>query len=218
MELTRGGTALLVIDMQNGFLHAEGSCARIGLPVGALSGALNGCRDLINEARRQGMPVIFTRYVYLPDYRDGGVVIREFFPDLATFGALSSGSWDAAVVDELMPFEDELVVDKNRPSAFFGTPLESYLRGLGVDSLIACGVTTSVCVETTVRDAMQRDLKVWVVDGATAEFDVERHQTALQSMGWMFGQIVDLETARKGIGYLGCASEHQQSGNDHSGH
>ncbi|HYW92165.1 MAG TPA: cysteine hydrolase [Gammaproteobacteria bacterium] len=203
MELTSAGTVLVIIDMQNGFLHDEGSCAGIGLPVTALQAALPGCRQLLGAARRDGMPVIFTRYVYRPDYSDGGVVIREFFPDLATSGAFRSGSWDADVVDELAPREGELVVDKNRPSAFYGTPLESYLRGLGADSLIVCGVTTNVCVETTVRDAMQRDLKVWVVGGATAEFDRDRHESALQSMGWMFGQVVQLDAALEQIPHLG---------------
>lgn len=207
MDLTGAGTALLIIDMQNGFLHAQGSCAGIGLPCDALRSALPGCRQLLEAARRDGMPVIFTRYVYRPDYSDGGVVIREFFPDLASAGALQAGSWDADVVDELAPRDGELVVDKNRPSAFYGTPLESYLRGVRADSLIVCGVTTNVCVETTVRDAMQRDLKVWVAGEATAEFDRDRHEAALHSMGWMFARVVPLDTVLREIPRLAAHRE-----------
>ncbi|HYW03644.1 MAG TPA: cysteine hydrolase [Gammaproteobacteria bacterium] len=212
MDLTPGGSALLIIDMQNGFLHPQGSCASIGLPCDALRAAVPGCRQLLEAARRERMPVIFTRYMYRPDYSDGGVVIREFFPDLATSGALRAGSWDAEVVDELAPREGELVVDKNRPSAFYGTPLESYLNGLHADSLIVCGVTTNVCVETTVRDAMQRDLKVWVVGEATAEFDRDRHEAALHSMGWMFGQVVRLDAVLKEIPRLAGEREPAAAG------
>ena len=73
---TPGRTALLVVDMQNGFCKDDGSMARIGLDIAMLKDAVPGCRRLIEGARAAGVPVIYTRYVYRPDYADGGVLVK----------------------------------------------------------------------------------------------------------------------------------------------
>lgn len=203
MELGRASTVLLVVDMQNGFLAADGSCARAGLDCAPLRSALAGCRSLIDAAREHRIPVIFTRYVYRPDYADGGVVVKYFFPIFEQLSALRVDTPDVDVVEALAPLPGELVVDKNRPSAFYGTPLESYLRGLGADSLIVCGVTANVCVESSVRDAMHRDFKVWVPREAVAEFEPGRYEGALASMGWMFARVVSLQQALDAMPGLG---------------
>jgi ureidoacrylate peracid hydrolase len=182
--------ALIVVDMQNGFVHERGSCARTGFPVAALAPAVEPCRTAIVTARRAGVPIVFTRYTYRADFRDGGFMLREKFPMLADADALIAGSWDQAVLDGLGAEPTDFVVDKNRPSAFHGTPLESYLKGLGVESVVICGVTTNCCVETTVRDAAQRDLRTFVLTDAVAEWDEERHRVSLQSMGLLFAHLL----------------------------
>jgi ureidoacrylate peracid hydrolase len=186
-------SALVVVDMQNGFLHTEGSCARAGFPVAVLAPAVEPCRRAVAAARRAGVPVIYTRYTYRADFRDGGFMLREKFPVLAGVNALVAGSWDQAVVDELAPAAGDFVVDKNRPSAFHGTPLESYLAGLGVREVVVCGVTTNCCVETTVRDAAQRDLRTFVLTDAVAEWDPDRHANALKSMELLFAHCLTAE-------------------------
>ena len=195
MPLTPGRTALVVVDMQNAFLEPEGSCARLGLDHGALRESLAGVEALVGAARRERIPIVFTRYAYRPDYGDGGIVIDVLLPGLRDAGALIDGSWDAELVAELAPRHDEAVIAKNRPSAFHATGLQNHLDALGVDSLVVCGVTTNVCVESTVRDAMQRDYRVWVVSDAVAEFEADRHTVALKAMAWMFASLVDLESA-----------------------
>jgi ureidoacrylate peracid hydrolase len=183
-------TALLVIDMQNGFCHPDGSFATLGLDVSMCTAAIAGCAGLVEDARAAGVPVVYTRYVYRPDYRDGGVLVHDLMPDLATARSLAAGSWDAELVDELSPREDEFVVDKNRYSAFYGTGLEPILTSLGVRRLVVCGVTTNMCVETTVRDASQRDYLTFVVSDATGELDRARHDSALATLGFGFGRVV----------------------------
>jgi ureidoacrylate peracid hydrolase len=199
MALCPGCTALIVVDMQNAFLDPQGSCARLGLDYEALRAAIPGVQKLIGAARKFGMPIVYTRYCYRPDYLDGGIVTEHLLPGLREAGALISGTWDTQIVPELTTLKDDIVVDKNRPSAFHGTPLEMYLNGLDVNGIIVCGVTTNICVEATVREAMQRDFRVWVVANATAEFEPDRHTVALKGMGWMFASIVDLERALEEI-------------------
>jgi ureidoacrylate peracid hydrolase len=172
--------------MQNGFLDPAGSCVRAGFPAGVLAPALEPCQRAVKTARDAGVPIIFTRYTYRADFGDGGFMLQEKFPILSTVDALIVGSWDHAVVAELNPDPADYVVDKNRPSAFLGTPLESYLSGLGVTEVVVCGVTTNCCVETTVRDAAQRDLRTFVLTDAVAEWEPERHNCALRSMEMLF--------------------------------
>lgn len=186
-------TALVVVDMQVGFLRDGASCDRVGLPVAALKPALEPCRELIAMARAKSIPVIYTRYVYREDYRDGGLLAGELIPALRECRALISGSEDAEIVDELAPRPEDYVLDKNRPSSFYGTPLETWLNGLGVENLVVCGVTTNCCVESTVRDASHRDYRCFVVRDAVAEFDEDRHRVALESIGMLFGYVIDLQ-------------------------
>jgi ureidoacrylate peracid hydrolase len=145
---------------------------------------------LIAAAREFDVPVIYTRYVLRQDYSDGGVIIHELSPHLKEVGALIEGTWDIGVVDALRPADGDHVVDKNRPSAFYATAFEATLKELGVDSLVICGVTTNCCVESTVRDASQRDYKTFVVEDAVAEFEEDRHRIALQSMDRLFADVV----------------------------
>lgn len=192
-QLAKTGTALLVIDMQNGFCHPDGSFAKLGLDVAMCNAAIAPARTLIDAARAAGVPVIFTRYVYRSDYRDGGVLVQDLLPALADTKSLASGTWDADLVDELVPSEDDFVIDKNRYSAFYGTRLEPILTSLDIDSLVICGVTTNMCVETSARDASQRDYHVFVVSDATGELDQARHDMALNTLGFGFGWIVTAE-------------------------
>lgn len=191
-------SVLVVVDMQNGFLHPRGSCARAGFPVQSLAGVASRCRAAITSARRAQVPVVFTRYTYRPDFKDGGFMLKEKFPMLEQAGALVAGTWDQAILEELEPATQDFIVDKNRPSAFYGTPLESYLKGLGITEAVVCGVTTSCCVETTIRDAAQRDLRTFLLSDAVAEWDDDRNLAAIRTMSLLFAHtltVAELEEA-----------------------
>jgi nicotinamidase-related amidase len=193
MLLTAENTVLIVVDMQNGFCHPEGSFAKLGLDVTMTNAAIAGCTRLVESARGAAVPIVFTRYVYRSDYRDGGILIQQLMPILAEVGSLAAGSWDAEIVDQLRPNQQDFVVDKNRYSAFYGTGLDPILTSMGADSVVVCGVTTNMCVETTARDAMQRDLRTFVVRDATGELDSKRHEFALATLGFGFGRIVGVD-------------------------
>lgn len=190
MAPTPGRTALLVVDMQNAFCRDEGSTAKIGLDHARLQAAVAPCRRLLTGARALGLPVIFTRYVYRPDHADGGILVRYLAPALGAEGHLAAGTWDVEIVDELAPLPAEFVVDKNRPSAFYAPAMQATLESLGVDSLVVYGVTTNCCVESTVRDASQRDYKVFVAIDAVAELEEDRHRISLAAMRFLFADLV----------------------------
>ena len=147
--------------------------------------------ELVDAAHKAGIPVIYTRFVYRADYQDGGVLVQDLLPALADTKSLAAGTWDSELVDELVPEEADFVLDKNRYSAFYGTGLEPILSSLGIDSLVMCGVTTNMCVETSARDASQRDYRVFVVSDATGELAKDRHDMALATLGFGFGWVVE---------------------------
>jgi ureidoacrylate peracid hydrolase len=182
--------ALLVIDMQNGFCHPRGSLARGGAPIAQCQATIQPVASLVAAARASSVPVIFTRFVYRADYADGGILVRELRPHLKERRSLVAGDWDAEIVDDLQPRPGDYIIDKNRFSAFVGTDLQAVLDRLEVRTLIVCGVTTNMCVESTVRDAGQRDYRVYVVRDAVGELDPERHEHALRAMAFGFGYVV----------------------------
>lgn len=190
LDLTPEGSALLVVDMQNGMCRPDGSHARLGLDIAMLRGAVKPCRTLVEAARGGGVPVLYSRLVYEPDYSDGGFIVREMMPNIAQARVCQRGSWDAEIVDELAPRPDETVIDKTRMSSFVRTDLEKKLRDRGVVNLVVCGVTTNMCVESTVRDAAQLDFRTFVVADAVGEVDRRRHNAALNAMGFLFAKLV----------------------------
>lgn len=196
VTIPRDSVALLIVDMQNGFCHPEGSFAKMtkerGLGIEMCRAAVPQVGKLLKSARNAGVPVIFTRYVYHPGYVDGGVLLEKY-PQMAELGSLASDSWDAELVDELKPLDSEYVIDKSRYSSFYGTRLEPILNGLRVRFLVICGVTTNICVETTVRDASQRDYHVWVPHEATGELTRARHENALEIMNYGFAWVVSVD-------------------------
>ena len=190
-------TALLVIDMQNGFCDDAGSVNAVGLPASRLRPAISPCVKLVSAARAGALPIIFTRYVYRRDYLDGGLMANELVPSLKNGQALIANTWDSQIVDELTPQEHDFIVDKNRPSSFYGTNLDGILKNLTVENLVVCGVTTNCCVETTVRDASQRDYRAFVVSDAVAEYEDDRHAVALKSIDMLFGYVVSSDDVCK---------------------
>jgi ureidoacrylate peracid hydrolase len=189
-KILKKGSALIVIDMQNGFCHPAGSFAKIGLDIAMCTAAIQGCQTLVDAAHLARVPVIFTRYVYQPGYTDGGILVHDLMPAIKEVNSLAAQSWDAEIVDELKPRAKDIVIDKSRYSAFYGTRLEPTLTSLGVRALVVCGVTTNMCVETTARDASQRDYRVFVVSDATGELDRARHDHALFTLAFGFGWVV----------------------------
>ena len=189
-ELNKNNTGLLVIDMQNGFCHDDGSFGgAMGLDITPLKESISGCVELVKAAREKNYPIAFTRYLYKEDYSDGGVLVNDLMPGLAEVDSLKEGTWDVEIIDELKPAEDEFVLNKNRPSAYYNTGLENWLKENNLKQLIICGVTTSICVETTTRDLSQEDYRVVIASDAVNELEADRHEVALKTLAFGFAWV-----------------------------
>lgn len=186
-------TAVLLIDLQEAFCSPTGSMARQGRDISRSVSAALKCDEMAAVARNAGIMVIWTRYCLRPDYRDGGWFTRELRPNLRANEALRSDRTDSALWHELTVAPEDIVIDKPRMSSFYATSLEAVLRGEGITTLFIGGVTTSMCVESTVRDASQRDYRTFVVADACADWASERHQPALDVMKFGFAILTDLQ-------------------------
>jgi nicotinamidase-related amidase len=179
-EVDKVTAALLVVDMQNGFCHPEGSFARMDMGLEDGDAAVRNAAIAVKQARRAGVPVVFTRHVYRPGRADEGRALKANSPALAGLDGLAAGSWDAEVMAELNCGPDDLVVDKVRFDAFQWTSLEPLLRGLGVTDLVVCGVITNICVESTVRSAFMRDFPVTLLTDCCAAKTRRLHELSVE--------------------------------------
>lgn len=181
--------AVLVVDMQNGFCAEGGSLAPGGAELTRYRGLIPTIAELCGAARGAGAAVIYTVHGYRPGYPEAGSELRSLHPEVLAAGGMRWGGWDTAVVDGLEPADGDHIVTKSRFDSFHGTDLELLLAGLGVDRLIVTGVSTNVCVETTVRNAAQRGYTVAVADDATAASTAALHDAALTSMRYAFATV-----------------------------
>jgi nicotinamidase-related amidase len=185
-----GRTALVVIDMQNDFLHPEGWYARQGIDIGHMRAAIGPTAALVREARARGVPVIWTRHGFR-DTRDAGILARHrpFFEG----GGLRQGSWGYEILAECGPDPADWFVEKQRLSAFFQTNLETVLRALHAETVLFCGVLTNQCVAATSKDANFRDLAPVVVREAVGTTLPHLHEPALEMMAVGWAEVRGLE-------------------------
>ena len=183
-------TALLVVDLQNAFCRPEGSFVRRGFAIADLDRVIGACLRLVAHAEGAGWPVVYTRLAYQPDYRDAGLLVANH-PAIRELGGYAEGSFDAALLDVFRPEAPAaLVVRKTRYDPFCGTDLEAELRARHVDELVVCGVTTNVCVESTVRRAHDLDFPVRIVEDAMSSYDPALHRASVETMARHFARRV----------------------------
>ena len=174
---------LIVVDMQNGFCHPDGSMPRLGFGLEGVAPAVANAALAVTDARAANVPVIFTRHVYRPNRADEGRRLTAAHPGLAGLKGLAAGSWDGAVVDELGQTADDMVVDKVRFDAFLWTSLDPLLHGLGATELVVCGVVTNICVESTVRAGYMRDYPITLLADCCAARTTRLHDIGVEVMG-----------------------------------
>lgn len=192
---------LLLIDLQVAFCDESGSIGRQGRDIAPLAAAAGQCQRLADVAHANGVPVAWTRMMLRADYADGGTLLA-MRPNLARIGALRSGTSDVAFSNLVRPEAADIVIDKPRYSCIYATALEAHLRALRIDRIVVAGVTTSMCVETTVRDLSQRDYDVVVAQDACADFDAQRHAASLDAIAFGFANL-----ARNGLDEVALVSK-----------
>ena len=208
IDLTRA--ALIVVDLQNGFCHKDGTLGRSGLDTDRLSGVIPTLRKVIKRCRDVGMPVLWTLQEHFE--RDARRERKRLQPHTAKRKGVVAvaGTWDAAIVDELADLADDpsLIVRKHRFGGFYETRMNILLEMLGVEAVFVAGLTTNACVETTIREAYLRDYDVIGLEDcvagvrpaweATAK-EVWQQYFALMATSDEFMAWVDDQLAPKGV-------------------
>jgi len=183
IEVDSARTAVVVVDMQNDFCSAGGLLDRLGLDLSEIQRSIAPTARVLASARKATLPIIYLKMAFKPDLSDMG---REGSPNrtrhlragagktiTAPEGSISRvlirDTWDTDIVPALKPESSDIVIYKSRFSGFFETELDAVLKKLGVTQLIVTGATTSVCVESTIRDAMFLDYSCVLLSDCTAE-------------------------------------------------
>ncbi|MGX6602169.1 cysteine hydrolase family protein [Micromonosporaceae bacterium Da 78-11] len=193
-------TALVVIDMQRDFLLPGGFGESLGNDVGQLRRTIEPLAALMAAWRAAGLPLIHTREGHLPDLSDcpPAKLARGAIGEPGAFGRiLIRGEYGHDIIDELQPVEGETVVDKPGKGAFYATELQELLDKDGIKSLIVTGVTTEVCVHTTVREANDRGYECLVLADCVGSYFPEFQRVGLEmiaAQGGIFGWVAESPT------------------------
>lgn len=192
-------TALVIIDMQRDFLEPGGFGESLGNDVSLLRSAIAPCSAILAAARALGMLVIHTREGHLPDLSDAPPAkVMRGKPELriGSLGPMGRilirGEAGHQIIPELAPINGEVIIDKPGKGAFYRTELGDVLKEQRIDNLLVCGVTTEVCVHTTVREANDRGYRCVVISDACASYFPQFHAVALamvSAQGGIFGWV-----------------------------
>ena len=184
MQLDPEQTAIVVVDMQNGFCHPDGSLYAPGSEA-----AIEPCARLVDSARDAGASVVFTRDVHPPEQFDG----NHYYDEFDRWGEhVVEGSWETELVEGLSPREEDLVVVKHTYDAFHQTELEGWLDAHGVTELVFCGTLANVCVLHTAGSAGLRDYRPVLAEDAIGYIEEDDREYALDHAGWLFGEVAPL--------------------------
>jgi ureidoacrylate peracid hydrolase len=203
-------SALIIVDMQNDFLHPDGGLAlkarenpdrNIDMPF--LRGTIPQVSRLAAAFRSAGRPVVYVAHVVKPDYSDAAFPYWRIGvgPSSGNRTFIVEDTWGAQIVDELKPREGEhLVVKKGFGGFAPSTPLDTILRNKGVTTCVVTGVTTCVCVSTTVRGGVEHNYRMILASDAVAEVSREAHDSELRTMERLFA---DVRSTDEVIGLIG---------------
>jgi ureidoacrylate peracid hydrolase len=201
-------TAVLVVDTQNDFAAEGGMFHRAGIDISPIQATVKPISRVLEAARKDGLKVIYLKMAFRPDLSDAGSPgapnrdRHSFFgvgqtvqtPDGTPTRVLIRDEWGTQVVPDLAPEQDDVQIYKHRFSGFYQTELDTVLKQQGIRYLIVTGCTTSVCVESTVRDAMFRDYSCLVLEDCCAEpigyqFSRSNHEASLLVLQLLFGWV-----------------------------
>ncbi|WP_363464346.1 cysteine hydrolase family protein [Halogeometricum borinquense] len=181
-------TAVVVVDMQNGFCHPDGS-----LYAPKSEAVVDDVAALVADVRDAGAAVVYTRDVHPPEQFDDA----HYYDEFDRWGEhVVEGTWETELVDELDVREDDHVVVKHTYDAFHQTELEGWLDAHGIDDLLFCGTLANVCVLHTAGSAGLRDYRPVLVADAIGAIEADHKEYALEHADWLFGEVTTREEIR----------------------
>ena len=195
--------ALMVIDMQNGFVSKNGSYDKLGMNTSNYREIIPKLKELIDFCRIKDIPIFYTEAVKEASGIDVLTRIHNFLPksrqERLKFPICIRGTWDGVTIDELKPREHDPIVIKRRDSAFQDTELRVWLQSEGINLLVFTGIDTSICVETSLRDGFNIGYDVVVISDATASGNKEHYKTTLERVKDYYGLVMNIDRFKKAI-------------------
>lgn len=199
-------TALIIIDMQRDFCEVGGFGEALGNDVTPTKSIIPTVKKVLDAAREKKMFIVHTREGHRPDLSDVPEAKKRRFQSIGEKGPMGKilirGEYGHDIVDELKPIAGEVVLDKPGKGAFYQTDLQLILENKGIESLIFCGVTTHVCVHTTIREANDRGFECLMLEDGTAAFDPRDQEAAIRMInqqGGIFGWTTTSELFLKAL-------------------
>ena len=181
MHLSPADGALVVVDMQNGFCHPDGSLFAPGSEA-----AIEPVASLVDRAHEAGVQVVFTRDVHPPEQFEDA----HYYDEFEQWGEhVLEGSWEAEIVEEIDVRPEDHVVEKHTYDAFHRTELDGWLTARGIDDLAFCGTLANVCVLHTAGSAGLRDYRPVLVEDALGAIEDDHREYALDHADWLFGEL-----------------------------
>src|SRR5262245_7446073 len=185
-------SVLVVVDIQNDFCHPDGVFGKAGIDLRQLQASVNNLAPLIDTAHGIGVPVIFVK-THHDSWNNSPAFVDRYMRKAAGAEICATGTWGAEYYG-LRPTKDDCEVVKHRYSAFAGTAFEVVLRSLARRTIFVTGVTTNVCVESTIRDACMRDYRAILVHDCAGAPTKAEHESAIHNVRTYFGSVTDAAT------------------------
>lgn len=195
MSTVNNKTAVVLIDFINEIMDPRGKLAGKGYAgFDEEHGSLDNVKQLIAIARGKQFPILYVRIGFSPSYAEQPEA-SPLFGGAKKFGALQLGSWATEFHPKVTPQPDDVVLNKHRVSAFYGTALDVLLRKQQISELIICGVATDLAVQSAARDAHDRDYAVTVISDCCVAANGEDHEGSLRVLA-KIGKVVTLDAVK----------------------
>ena len=199
LEFAPETMAVIIIDMQRDFLEEGGFGASLGNDVSLLRKVIKPIKTVLRAAREMNLLIIHTREGHEPDLSDAPISKLKrgkIAPGIGQSGPMGRllvrGEPGHEIIPELYPEEGEQVIDKPGKGAFFATELDTFLGNKNIETLVVCGVTTEVCVHTTVREANDRGYECLVLEDCVSSYFPNFHDVGMEmikAQGGIFGWV-----------------------------
>jgi ureidoacrylate peracid hydrolase len=188
--------ALTITDVQNGFMATGGSFDKFGFDISKYQKVIPVIQDVYHKAKSLKIPVFFSQALREKSGIDMLDRSHKILPSkrrerIRKLPLCIRGTWDSEFIDALKPQDDDLVVQKRRDSIFQDTEFELWLRSLNIDTIVFTGIDTSICVESSLRDAFNRGWDVILLSDATASLHDDFYNTTIAETGENFGLVAN---------------------------